>query len=187
MSHQSVFFVGGVRSGKSALALRWGEACATRCLYVATACADDAEMTARIARHKAQRGEKWECVEAPFDPVGGIQHRFSNGNGNPGVILLDCVSLWIANLLGQEMKEKAILERVTSLKALISACKTPFGVVSLEAGLGMVPISSIGRLYQDVLGLANQMLAQSCDTVIHVSCGLPVPLKGRIPEELCQD
>ncbi|MBQ9453810.1 MAG: bifunctional adenosylcobinamide kinase/adenosylcobinamide-phosphate guanylyltransferase [Desulfovibrio sp.] len=186
MSVKSVFFVGGVRSGKSVLAQRWAEARAPQRLYVATALADDVTMIERIARHRAGRGAGWQCLEAPLDPVISLQRWYSDTTRREaGVVLLDCVSLWIANMLGRGMTEVAIVERVDSLAALAAAPKFPLAVVSLEAGMGMVPMSALGRDYQDMLGMANQRLAGACDTVILVSCGLPLLLKGKLPEELC--
>lgn len=186
VSRQSLFFVGGVRSGKSALAQQWAERHSLRRLYVATANADDAEMADRIARHKAARGVGWQTVEAPLDPVSVLKARCAAAVGTPvDVVLLDCVSLWIANLIGQGMHEDSILERVEALAILAVTPGPPLALVSLEAGLGMVPLSAVGRAYQDTLGLANQRLARACATVIHVSYGLPVLLKGRLPEELC--
>ncbi|MBE6442339.1 MAG: bifunctional adenosylcobinamide kinase/adenosylcobinamide-phosphate guanylyltransferase [Desulfovibrio desulfuricans] len=186
MSADSVLFVGGVRSGKSALAQRWAEARAARRLYVATARVDDATMAARIARHRAERGAGWQCLEAPLAPVDALRARCDGPEAErPGVALFDCVSLWIANMLACDMAEDAVLERVAALASLAAAPGLPLALVSLEAGLGMVPLSAVGRSYQDALGLANQMLARACGTVLHVACGLPLPLKGRLPEELC--
>ncbi|MBQ9405619.1 MAG: bifunctional adenosylcobinamide kinase/adenosylcobinamide-phosphate guanylyltransferase [Desulfovibrio sp.] len=187
MSGQAMLFVGGVRSGKSALAQRWAEACAPRRLYVATAVAEDAEMAARIARHRAERGTGWQCLEAPVDPANAIRkHLADTAEALPGVVLFDCVSLWIANELALGLAEKSILERLAALMTLMAGHGLPFGLVSLEAGLGMVPLSASGRAFQDVLGLSNQMLARVCTSVIFVSCGLPMALKGTIPEEICK-
>ena len=103
----------------------------------------------------------------------------------PGVVLFDCVSLWVANLMAADMTENDILDRVDALAASIVDYPLPLALVSAEAGLGMVAMSSLGRRFQDTLGLANQALARECDTVLFVSCGLPLVLKGRLPEEIC--
>ena len=103
----------------------------------------------------------------------------------PGVILLDCISLWIANLLARDQDEKAILRRVSALGERLAAPPLPVAVVSAETGLGLVPMSPLGRAFNDVLGLANQELARVCRHVVFVSCGLPLALKGALPEELC--
>jgi len=103
----------------------------------------------------------------------------------PGVILLDCISLWIANLLARDQDEEAILRKVSALGERLAAPPVPVAVVSAETGLGLVPMSPLGRAFNDVLGLANQELARVCHHVVFVSCGLPLALKGALPEELC--
>ena len=184
----AVLFVGGTRSGKSGLAQRWAEAQAPQRLYLATGRADDEEMAARIARHKQERGQGWHCLEEPLDPAGTLASLMSaarpDGKG-PGVVLFDCVSLWVANLMAADMTEKDILDRVEALAASIAVYPLPLALVSVEAGLGMVAMSSLGRRFQDTLGLANQALARVCGTVLFVSCGLPLVLKGQLPEEIC--
>ncbi|MTJ93745.1 MAG: bifunctional adenosylcobinamide kinase/adenosylcobinamide-phosphate guanylyltransferase [Desulfovibrio sp.] len=187
---KALLFVGGTRSGKSGMALRWAEAQAPHRLYLATGRADDEEMTARIARHKAERGSGWLCSEEPLDPaavLAGVARKSAGGSDNcaAGVVLLDCVSLWVANLMAADMAEKDILDRVDALAAVIADYPLPLVLVSVEAGLGMVAMSSLGRRFQDTLGLANQALARVCDTVLFVSCGLPLVLKGQLPEEIC--
>ena len=189
---KAVLFVGGTRSGKSGMAQHWTEAQAAQRLYLATGRADDDEMAVRIARHQAERGSGWLCREEPLDPAGAltdIARDLQSGSGNgadaPGAVLFDCVSLWVANLMAVDMPEKDILDRVDALAAQIIAYPLPLALVSAEAGLGMVAMSSLGRRFQDTLGLANQTLARVCDTVLFVSCGLPLVLKGQLPEEIC--
>lgn len=189
---RAVLFVGGTRSGKSGMAQRWAEAQAPERLYLATGRADDDEMAARIARHKAERGSGWQCREEPLDPaaalavtVAAVQAGNATGAGAAGVVLFDCASLWVANLMAADMTEKDILDQVDALAAVIANYPLPLALVSVEAGLGMVAMSSLGRRFQDTLGLANQALARVCDTVLFVSCGLPLVLKGQLPEEIC--
>lgn len=187
---KALLFVGGTRSGKSGMAQRWAEAQAPHRLYLATGRADDEEMAARIARHKAERGSGWLCSEEPLDPAAALANAVQKSagctdNGAAGVVLLDCVSLWVANLMAADMAEKDILDRVDALTAVIANYPLPLALVSVEAGLGMVAMSSLGRRFQDTLGLANQALARACDTVLFVSCGLPLVLKGQLPEEIC--
>lgn len=103
----------------------------------------------------------------------------------PGVILLDCISLWIANLLACDLGQEDILHKVSALGERLAAPPLPVAVVSAETGLGLVPMSPLARTFNDVLGLANQELARACRHVVFVSCGLPLSLKGALPEELC--
>lgn len=187
MSAASILFVGGVRSGKTGLAQRWAEARSPRRLYLATGRADDAEMAVRIARHKADRGPGWGCLEESFDPVAALRQACADRveREAPGAVLLDCVSFWIASLMGLELQLEDILERVAGLAAFAANPPCPLALVSAETGLGMVAMSPAGRCFQDTLGTANQMLAQACHSVIFVSCGLPLVLKGTLPKELC--
>ena len=184
-----VLFVGGTRSGKSGLAQRWAEAQSPRRLFLATCRVEDAEMAARVARHQAARGAGWHCVEEPLDPLavlGGCPA--GSAFGGAGVVLLDCVSLWIANLLAAGLTPEAVQARVAALAAGLAenGCRArPVALVSAETGLGIVPPTPLGRLYRDVLGLANQTLARACTHVIFVSCGLPLALKGPLPEGIC--
>ncbi|MDD4701540.1 MAG: bifunctional adenosylcobinamide kinase/adenosylcobinamide-phosphate guanylyltransferase [Desulfovibrio sp.] len=206
MSAFCVFFVGGTRSGKSGMAQRWAEAVAPQRLYLATCRAEDEEMTRRVARHQHMRGAGWQCIEEPLDPAAALDRLFAAAQANgacasqntlaaglpegsqtavPGVILLDCVSLWIANLLARDQDENTILCKVSALGERLVAPPLPVAVVSAETGLGLVPMSPLGRAFNDVLGLANQELARVCRHVIFVSCGLPLALKGALPEDLC--
>ena len=192
MSAPLVLFVGGTRSGKSALAQRWAEAQASRRLFLATCRVEDGdvEMAARVARHQAGRGVGWFCVEEALDPLAalkGFLAATADQNGHAvDVALLDCVSLWIANLLAAGLPAAEVQERVAGLAAGLADPRRalPTALVSAETGLGIVPATPLGRVYRDALGLANQTLAGVCTQVVFVSCGLPLALKGPLPEGL---
>lgn len=192
MNAPLVLFVGGTRSGKSALAQRWAEAQAARRLFLATCRVDDgdAEMAERVARHQAGRGAGWSCVEEPLNPLAALKRLpaepAGDNGGGAGVLLLDCVSLWVANLLTDGFTAAGIQERVAGLAAALADRRRalPTALVSAETGLGIVPATPLGRMYRDVLGLANQTLAGVCSHVVFVSCGLPLALKGPLPEGL---
>jgi adenosylcobinamide kinase/adenosylcobinamide-phosphate guanylyltransferase len=186
MEPHALLFVGGTRCGKSSLALRWAEAQAGRRLFLATCMPEDAEMTARVGRHRAERGPSWECLEEGLDPRKALEaHFFSRGADRPGVFLFDCVSVWIANMLYTGLTQDDCLSRIDLFVECLAGLGFPAALVSAEAGLGIVPANPVGRRFQDMLGLANQKLARLCRTVILVSCGLPLPLKGVLPEGLC--
>ncbi|MBD5647037.1 MAG: bifunctional adenosylcobinamide kinase/adenosylcobinamide-phosphate guanylyltransferase [Desulfovibrio sp.] len=179
-------FVGGVRSGKSGLAQRWAEARAPRRLYVATCAAADAEMAERVRLHRAARGPEWACLEVPLDVPEALDALWA-GHGPEsaaGVVLLDCVSMWIANLLGAGLSDAAALARVEALAASLERRTIPVAVVTAETGLGLVPPSPLGRRFLDVLGLANQRLAGLAEPVVLAVCGLALALRGPLPEEL---
>ncbi|MDR2745406.1 MAG: bifunctional adenosylcobinamide kinase/adenosylcobinamide-phosphate guanylyltransferase [Desulfovibrio sp.] len=180
-----LLFVGGTRSGKSSLALRWAESQAVRRLFLATCVPGDAEMAARVDRHRAERGPAWECLEEDLDPQKALEaHLFSAGADGPGVMLFDCVSMWIANMLYAGLTPGDALSRTEQFGEYLVGLGLPAVLVSTEAGLGIVPSNPVGRRFQDTLGLANQGLARVCRTVILVCCGLPLPLKGVLPEGL---
>lgn len=170
MSHTLV--LGGIRSGKSALA----ESSVTRergpVLYVATATAGDGEMAERIARHQQRRPDDWGLEEEPLALAAVLdRHR-----ADAPTLLIDCMSLWLGNLLGAG-QETLARERDAFLEAL---ARYPGSVVivSNEVGLGIIGMDAMTRQFCDELGWLNQALARHCDSVILSVAGLPTVLKG---------
>ena len=182
-----IFFIGGVRSGKSALAQRWAEALGEHRLYLASCSAsslkDDAEMAARVQAHKKARRQGWQTLEEPLR-LDLALNEVAESRDPPNVILLDCLSLWLTNLLLAELAPKAIQERVARLCSALSARKTAIAVVSQETGLGLLPQNRLARQFCDLLGFANQAVANVSDKVVFVAAGLPLALKGDLPNEL---
>ncbi len=176
-----ILILGGARSGKSNHAQRLAEEMGRPVLYVATATAGDEEMAERIARHRAARPAHWRTVEAPV----GVGRALAGVLGDGEVVLLDCLTLLVANLL-MELGESAdadVLEgRVTAeLEELLAVCaahKATLIVVSNEVGMGLVPPYPMGRVYRDVLGRANQWLAARAEQVIFMVAGLPMVVKS---------
>lgn len=171
-----VLVLGGVRSGKSTYAQRLAEHWWARPLYLATAEALDAEMVARVTLHKQKRGERWSCVEETLEVAGIIRKNTPSHDG----ILIDCITLWLSNVLLKE-GESAIQARKESL---LDALRTTAGdviLVSNEVGMGVVPDSELGRRFRDLQGWMNQDLAAVADTVVFVIAGLPLVLKGTLP------
>lgn len=178
----TVFFMGGTRSGKSALAQRWAESIHPQRLYIATAQPLDADFAARIAQHQAQRGLGWATLEEPLALVPSLMRI------QAPVILVDCITMWLSNMLARQthnLDSEPVLAAVESLAAWLRAAPVPVALVSAEVGCGVVPLTALGRAFCDIQGAANQMLAAACDSVLLVSCGLALALKGRIPEVLC--
>jgi adenosylcobinamide kinase / adenosylcobinamide-phosphate guanylyltransferase len=172
MSGRSVLVLGGARSGKSRFAegLALGHAGAR--VYIATAQPGDREMAARIAAHKDRRGPEWSTVEAPIGLVEALE------TAADGFVLIDCVTLWISNLL---LGRLDIVPRVARLAEALRARPGTVVVVSNEVGLSIVPDNALARRFRDEAGLANQCLAQACDEVVFVAAGLPLRLKGTSP------
>lgn len=178
-----IFVMGGARSGKSAWAEKLAldlEGGGRSVVYLATCESrpDDREMADRIARHRARRPSSWRTVEAPFTAVEELERA-----GTDTVVLLDCLGLWVSNmLLAQEGQEDddisdSILARVDALLAAARRTRSDLIVVSNEAGCGLVPPSRLGRLFRDTLGWANQAVAREADEAWLLVAGLPQRLK----------
>jgi adenosylcobinamide kinase/adenosylcobinamide-phosphate guanylyltransferase len=193
MSRELTLLLGGARSGKS----RYAEELAAsfeRVLYVATAQARDSEMAARIAAHRQARPPTWRTVESPTGVGPAIQAALADAPAD--AVLLDCVTLWMSNLVLQELGEKATGDRealdqasesaaqeraraeIDALLAVFYASHVPWFVVSNEVGWGLVPAYPLGRVYRDLLGWANQRLAAEADAVYLMIAGLPVNVKA---------
>jgi adenosylcobinamide kinase/adenosylcobinamide-phosphate guanylyltransferase len=168
--------LGGARSGKSTYAQRLAESWWPRPLYLATAETLDAEMVARVNLHKQKRGARWNCVEETLDVGRVIRSPTPARDG----ILLDCVTLWLSNVLLKE-GEEAIQGRKENLVDALRQTAGDVILVSNEVGMGVVPDSELGRQFRDLQGWMNQDLAAVADTVVFVIAGLPLILKGSNP------
>lgn len=163
---------GGARSGKSQLAERLVRAAGLPLTYIATAEAWDDEMRARIADHRQDRGGDWTTVEAPRDLTGAL-------DGAGGAVLIDCATLWLSNTMLAGAEPEA---EVAALLAALSRRSGPVVVVSNEVGWGIVPDNALARAFRDEQGRLNQRLAAKADLVVGVMAGLPLVLKGKLPE-----
>jgi adenosylcobinamide kinase/adenosylcobinamide-phosphate guanylyltransferase len=161
--------LGGARSGKSRYAERLVENAASRGTYCATAEAGDAEMAARIAAHRARRGPFWRTVEAPLALASTIA-----AAGPEGPVLVDCLTLWLSNLLMAGKQPDA--EAGVLCRALHDAVG-PVVLVSNEVGMGLVPETPLGRHFRDAAGRLNQEIAALADHVVFIAAGLPLVLK----------
>jgi adenosylcobinamide kinase/adenosylcobinamide-phosphate guanylyltransferase len=172
--------LGGARSGKSSYAQRLAEESGKSVTFIATAQALDDEMAARIHRHKTDRPSAWETIEIPFDIAACVRQIKSN------VVILDCITLMITNLVMQYVKDD-LVEEAPFLAAVqkeidefIEAVQQPgqdWLIVSNEVGLGLVPPYQMGRVYRDAIGWANQRLAREADKVIFMVAGIPTVIK----------
>lgn len=166
--------IGGARSGKS----RFGEGQIAsrpgRRVYVATAEArDDPEMIARISEHKARRGPGWDTIEEPLDIAGAIGRADSLAGHNGGV-LVDCLTLWLANAMEAS---REIGADTAALVAALDKAVSPVVLISNEVGLGLVPDTPLGRAFRDAQGRLNQDIAAVAGHVVFVAAGLPLTLK----------
>lgn len=176
--------LGGIRSGKS----EYAESClmdADHVVYMAAAQIFDAEMQERVARHRARRNRLWETIEEPFDLVGALRAVPQK------TILLESVGTWISNMLlrypydepvqSPDQRKTIEADIMREIGRLCNAIQNHSGqiyMVSEEVGLSMVSTHPLGRLFEDVLGTANQMLAMRCDDVVLVVAGYPLVIKS---------
>jgi adenosylcobinamide kinase/adenosylcobinamide-phosphate guanylyltransferase len=167
------FVLGGARSGKSAHAQKLAEAAAARAnirpLMIATAEALDAEMEDRIARHRADRGAHWRTLEAPVALAEAVR-----GLTPSDVAVIDCLTLWVSNLLVKDLDVEAASQ---DLVAALAACPAEIIVVSNETGLGLVPDNALARRFRDAAGRLNQLIAQQADRVSMIFAGQVLRLK----------
>lgn len=165
--------LGGARSGKSALAQRLAEGCGSPLLYLATGEPRDEEMAARIARHRQERGPAWETREVPL----ALAEAITAAQGRFRAVLVDCLTLWLTNLLLQDVDEGALEEAFKELLAAVRKAVAPLLLVSNEVGLGLVPDNPLARRFRDLAGRLNQRLASQADLVVFTAAGLPLILK----------
>lgn len=148
------FLTGGARSGKSAVAVRRAGRTGAPVVFVATGEAGDAEMADRITRHRAERPAHWSTVEAPTDLVEALA-----GLAPGQTVVVDCLSLWVSNLMGRGVDEAGTLDRAHALGRWATAYPGEVVVVTNEVGSGIVPMHPVSRDYRDRLGRVNAVVA----------------------------
>jgi adenosylcobinamide kinase/adenosylcobinamide-phosphate guanylyltransferase len=169
--------IGGCRSGKSRYALDLaGKLSENKKIFIATCLPQDEEMRQRVARHQKDRGKTWITLEVPIDLPETVTQNSSRGD----VILVDCLTLWISNLLTKtrETSEREVIESVDNLTRALQTVKCPVILVSNEVGTGIVPENQLARQFRDIMGMANQRVAACADGVIWMVAGIPVKIKG---------
>jgi adenosylcobinamide kinase/adenosylcobinamide-phosphate guanylyltransferase len=163
--------LGGARSGKSRLAQARAERATGELVFVATGEALDAEMTERIARHRAERGSRWRTVEAPRDLPEVLRRECAPGR----VVLVDCLTLWLSNVM---LPDEDTGAATSDLISAIDAQRGTLVLVSNEVGMGIVPETPLGRRFRDAAGRLNQAVAAVADEVLLVAAGLAITMKG---------
>jgi adenosylcobinamide kinase/adenosylcobinamide-phosphate guanylyltransferase len=172
-----------VRCGKSALALGLARGLGTRRLFIATAQAFDAEMHERIAAHRSERGHEFETLEEPLALPEVLAHAETD------VVVVDCVTFWLSNMLLQDLTDEHIEARVGELLQVLRARRWHCVLVTNEVGMGVVPDNALARRFRDNVGRAHQQLAAVCDEVYFGVLGSmlrlrPAPVSLQRPEEL---
>lgn len=159
--------LGGARSGKSRAAEALVTAHPPPWTYVATAQAFDDEMRARVAEHRAARAPGWRTIEAPLAAAAAV-------GAERGPLLLDCLTLWLTNVL---LAGQNVAAAGAALEAAVAARTAPTVLVGTEVGLGIVPDNALARRFRDEAGLLHQRLAAKADTVLFMVAGLPMRMK----------
>ena len=159
-----VFLIGGARSGKSSLAVRLAAESGASVVFIATGEPRDAEMAERVDRHRAERPTEWETIEEPVALHGALE-----GAHRESCVVVDCLSLWVANLLETGVEE--VEEEARAAAAVAVARAAPTVAVTNEVGLGVVPATPLGRAYRDVLGRVNAIWADAADEAYFVVAG----------------
>jgi adenosylcobinamide kinase / adenosylcobinamide-phosphate guanylyltransferase len=172
-AHELVLVGGGVRSGKSAFALALARRLGGRRAFVATAQPFDDEMRARIAAHRAERDGDFATVEAPLDLPAALEALGSAAE----VVVVDCLTLWLSNLLLRGDPPEAIGRAVARLADVLRASPFHAILVTNEVGMGVVPESALGRAFRDVAGRAHQHLARRADRIYLAALGCILRLR----------
>jgi adenosylcobinamide kinase / adenosylcobinamide-phosphate guanylyltransferase len=162
--------LGGARSGKSSFAENLVRDSGLARIYLATATADDDDMKARVAQHRAQRGDGWTTIEEPLALVDALTREAIRGRA----VLVDCLTLWLSNLMMAERDPDIEARRLTRF---LGVAKYPIVFVSNEVGLGLVPETPLGRRFRDAQGRLNQLVAACVPNVVFIAAGLPLWLK----------
>lgn len=173
MGHWTLI-IGGARSGKSSHALKLARVYRPARFYIATARAGDKEMRERILNHQKERGSDFRTIEEQYE----LKKVFRGLPGENRVVVVDCLTLWVTNLLISERSEEKIREIIGELLEMKAMVKAPVIWVSNEVGQGIVPNDPLSRRYQDLLGWTNQRFAGVSNRVIQMVAGIPVLIKS---------
>jgi adenosylcobinamide kinase/adenosylcobinamide-phosphate guanylyltransferase len=176
MTNEIILITGGARSGKSRYAEQRAIEMGARPLYVATAEAKDEEMAQRITAHRKRRGDQWRTIEEPLE----LAETLLAERGKTDCVLVDCLTLWVSNLLIQR-DDKYASEKVDDLIDKLPQLNFHLVFVTNEVGWGIVPDNSLARKFRDLAGWTNQRMAQAANEVILMVAGMPVIAKKETP------
>ena len=168
-----IFITGGVRSGKSKFAVELAKRLHKKVVFIATLKPGDKEMKERVRLHQASRPKDWLVIEEPLDLTNTLKKL-----PQARLIIIDCLTLWISNLLALGLKEENILKRAEDLIKATKDIKSPIIFVSNEVGWGVVPTNKIARRFRDIVGKIHQEIAENSDEVYLMVSGIPIKIKG---------
>ena len=173
--NEHIFVIGGCRSGKSAYALQTAEAMpGDRKIFVATCVPQDDEMVQRVAKHQKARSRNWVTIEEPV----ALPEMILENSPKAAVMLIDCLTLWVSNLLMKTSDEEKIEKQISRLIDALAKAACPVILVSNEVGSGIVPENRIARQYRDIIGEVNQAVAATAGKVVWMVAGIAVTIKG---------
>ena len=175
--HSSHLVLGGARSGKSRYAVEQAAQSGGRVAVLATARALDGDMASRIVRHRAERPARWSTLEEPQDIVAACRRAAAAHD----LIIVDCATVWVANLMERGDDDTAVLAAADELAKLQREHLLSLLIVSNEVGEGVHPATELGRRFRDLLGFVNQRLASAADRVTLMVAGLPMTVKDVTP------
>jgi adenosylcobinamide kinase / adenosylcobinamide-phosphate guanylyltransferase len=165
---------GPARSGKTRLAVQWALNFPSPRTYIATAQGLDPEMAERIVRHQVERGTSFQTVEEPLN----LSSQLEKIQDTCSIVVVDCLTLWVSNLLGLSEKEgQGIKGQTDELLAVLMSTKTPIILIGNEVGWGIVPENALARTFRDISGRLHQQIAQIADQVILMVAGIPLVVK----------
>jgi len=174
-----ILILGGARSGKSTYAQNLANKTSSRVLFVATAQPLDEEMCKRIENHRNNRPASWRTIEIPRNIAKALEEQIDDAD----VVIIDCITILIANLLGDapdnQKTERKVFDEIDTLINYMKASKKTYIIVSNELGLGLVPDNMLARIYRDLLGTINQIIAQNADEVCFLAAGIPLAIKDK--------
>ncbi|MFO7886587.1 MAG: bifunctional adenosylcobinamide kinase/adenosylcobinamide-phosphate guanylyltransferase [Desulfobacteraceae bacterium] len=174
MENKTTLIIGGCRSGKSRHALDMANQIpGTKKIFIATSVPSDPEMEKRVMKHKQDRGDLWKTAEVPLE----IAKAVSRMSKKADVILVDCLTLWVSNLLAEGHGEEEIFQACNEFIQVLETALCPVILVSNEVGSGIVPENEIARQFRDITGFVNQQVAASVTSVIWSVAGIPVVIK----------
>jgi adenosylcobinamide kinase/adenosylcobinamide-phosphate guanylyltransferase len=173
---EKILVLGGCRSGKSGHALRLAEEMGPRRIFVATCVPRDDEMRDRVQRHQRERSEAWQTLEVPV----ALADTVRTHSPSAAVMLVDCLTLWLSNLLMETDDEARLRQHIEALARAVEQAPNAVILVSNEVGAGIVPENRLARRYRDLAGWANQAMAAVCSRVIWTVAGIPVTIKPPI-------
>jgi len=168
-----LFIIGGCRSGKSSHALFLANQIPGHKIFIATCMPHDKEMEERVLLHKKQRSRAWTTLEVPVR----LSEEISKNSQKENVILVDCLTLWISNLLLENNNQKNVDGHIRKLIQSLEKAQCPIILVSNEVGTGIVPENRLARRFRDTAGFTNQRVAACANKVIWMVAGIPVGVK----------